>query len=93
MLAAPLLIAWLDHSTGALGTISRFFGFGGSGTGSPATFAGLVAAITAIAGYCRKALATVKPRAAGPGRLASRRGRQAGCLGARHATTRGWRAW
>ena len=67
MLAAPLLIAWLDHSTGALGTISRFFGFGGSGTGSPATFAGLVAAITAIAGYCRKALATVKPPAAAAG--------------------------
>ena len=67
MLAAPLLIAWLDHSTGALGTISRFFGFGGSGTGSPATFAGLVAAVTAIAGYCRKALATVKPPAAAAG--------------------------
>jgi hypothetical protein len=66
MLAAPPLIAWLDHSTGALGTIARFFGFGGSGSGPPATFAGLVAAVTAVAGYCRKWLATVKlPAAAG----------------------------
>jgi hypothetical protein len=66
MLAAPPLIAWLDHSTGALGTIARFFGFGGSGTGSPATFAGLVTAVTAVAGYCRKRLATLKlPAAAG----------------------------
>jgi hypothetical protein len=60
MLAAPPLIAWLSHSTGALGTITRFFGFGGSGSGSPATFAGLVAAVTAVAGYLRKGLATVK---------------------------------
>lgn len=67
MLAAPPLIAWLDHSTGALGTIARFFGFGGSGSGSPATFAGLVAAVTAIAGYYRKGLATVKPPAAAAG--------------------------
>jgi hypothetical protein len=66
MLAAPPLIAWLNQSTGALGTIARFFGFGGSGTGSPATFAGLVAAVTAVAGYLRKGLATVKlPPAAG----------------------------
>ena len=65
MLAAPPLIAWLDHSTGALGTIARFFGFGGSGTGSPATFAGLVAAVTAVAGYYRKGLATVKLPTAG----------------------------
>ena len=66
MLAAPPLIAWLDHSTGALGTIARFLGFRGSGSGSPATFAGLVAAVTAVAGYCRKWLAKVKlPGAAG----------------------------
>jgi hypothetical protein len=66
MLAAPPVIAWLNHSTGALGTIARFFGFGGSGSGSPATFAGVVAAVTAVAGYCRKGLASVKlPAAAG----------------------------
>jgi hypothetical protein len=67
MLAAPPLIAWLGHSTGALGTIARFFGFGGSGSGSPATFAGLVAAVTAVAGYLRKGLATVKLPAAAAG--------------------------
>jgi hypothetical protein len=67
MLAAPPLIAWLDHSTGALGTIARFFGFDGSGSGSPATLAGLVAAVTAVAGYSRKGLAAGRLPAAAAG--------------------------
>lgn len=78
MLAAPPLIAWLDHSTGALGTIVRFSGFRGSGRGSPVTLAGLVAAVTAVAGYCRKQVTRLSPAsaAAGPrpgaiGRLAA----------------------
>jgi hypothetical protein len=68
MLAAPLLIAWLYHSTGALGTVVRFFGVGGSGRWSPATLAGLVAAVTAVAGYSQKQLARLRlpSAAAGP---------------------------
>ncbi len=57
MLAAPLLIAWLYHSTGALGTIVRFFGFGGSVRWSLATFAGLIAAMVTVARSSQKLLA------------------------------------
>ncbi len=67
MLAAPLVIAWLDHSTGALGTIVRFFGFGGSGRWSPATLAGLVAAMVAAARSSQKQLARLRLPAAAAG--------------------------
>ena len=60
MLAAPLAIAWLYHSTGALGTVVRFFGFGGSGPRSVAALTGVVAAIAAIAGSLQKQLARLR---------------------------------
>jgi hypothetical protein len=60
MIAAPLLIARLYHSTGALGTVVRFFGFGGSGHWSPAALAGVVAAMAAVARSCQVQLAKLK---------------------------------
>jgi hypothetical protein len=67
MLAAPLLIAWLDHSTGALGTMARFIGLGGSGGWSPAALAGLVTAVVAVARTSQKQLARLSLPAAGVG--------------------------
>jgi len=43
MLAVPPVIAWLSHSTGALGTVVHFFGFGGS---LPRSAAALAASTT-----------------------------------------------
>jgi Patatin-like phospholipase len=60
MLAAPPVIAWLYHSTGALGTVVRFFGFGGSGPRSVAALTGVVAAIATIAGSLQKQLARLR---------------------------------
>jgi hypothetical protein len=57
MLAVPPLIQWLYRSTGALGTVVRFFGFGGSGHWSLATFTGLIAAVVALARSSQKQLA------------------------------------
>jgi hypothetical protein len=59
MLAVPPVIAWLYRSTGAVGTVVRFFGFGGSGHWSLATLGGLIAAMTAVARSCQKRLATL----------------------------------
>ena len=71
MVVVPLVIAWLYHSTGALGTVVRFFGFGGSVHWSPAALAGLVAAIAAVARFCQAQLAKLKlpadPSGASPG--------------------------
>ena len=64
MLAVPPVIDWLYHSTGALGTVVRFFGFGGSGHWSLAALGGLIAAITAVARSCQKQLAKVSQSAA-----------------------------
>jgi hypothetical protein len=60
MLAAPPLIARLYHSTGALGQVVRFFGFGGSGHWSPAALVGVVTAMAAVARYCQTWLAKLK---------------------------------
>jgi len=60
MLAVPPAIAWLYHSTGALGTVVRFFGFGGSGPRSVAALTGVVAAIATIAGSLQKQLARLR---------------------------------
>src|SRR5262249_53125134 len=49
MLAVPPLISWLTRSTGSLGTITHFLGFGGKPSWSPAALAGLVAAGAAVA--------------------------------------------
>ena len=61
MVVVPLVIAWLYHSTGALGTRVRFFGFGGPGHWSPAALAGVVAAMAAVARFCQAQLARLKP--------------------------------
>ena len=60
MLAAPPLIARLYHSTGALGHVVRFFGFGGSGHWSPAALIGVVTAVAAVARSCQARLAKLK---------------------------------
>ena len=57
MLAVPPVIAWLYHSTGALGTVVHYFGFGGQGHWSLATLGGLITAIVAVARACQKQLA------------------------------------
>ena len=59
MLAVPPIIEWLSRSTGALGTVVRYFGFGGSGHWSWATFSGLIAAVVALARSSQKQLAKV----------------------------------
>ena len=65
MLAVPLVIQWLYRSTGALGTVVRYFGFGGSGHWSWATFTGLIAAVVAVARSSQKQLAKLSQPAAG----------------------------
>src|SRR6516164_7079170 len=60
MLAVPPAIAWLSHSSGALGTVVRFFGFGGSAPRSLAALTGVVAAIATIAGSLQKHLASLR---------------------------------
>ncbi|MDX6338253.1 MAG: hypothetical protein QOG05_5593 [Streptosporangiaceae bacterium] len=57
MLAAPLAISWLTHSTGSLGTVVHFIGFGSRPSWSLPALAGLIAAITVIARYCQAGLA------------------------------------
>jgi hypothetical protein len=60
MLAVPPAIAWLSHSSGALGTVVRFFGFGGSAPRSLAALTGVVAAIATIAGSLQKHLTSLR---------------------------------
>src|SRR6516165_3423928 len=60
MLAAPPVIAWLDKSTGALGTVVQFFGFGGAGPRSVAALTGVVAAIATLAGSLQKQLVRLR---------------------------------
>jgi hypothetical protein len=60
MLAVPPVIAWLDTSTGALGTVVQFFGFGGAGPRSVAALTGVVAAIATLAGSLQKQLAKLR---------------------------------
>lgn len=57
MLAAPLLISWLTRSTGSLGTITNFLGFGARPTWSWSAALAVVAAVTAVARYARTGLA------------------------------------
>ena len=57
MLAVPPLISWLTTSTGSLGTIARFLGFGARPAWSLPGLAGLIAAIAAVAKYCQAGLA------------------------------------
>ncbi len=60
MLGVPPLIAWLYRSTGALGTIVRFFGVGGNGRWSAAALAGLIVAVVIVARFCQKQLARLR---------------------------------
>lgn len=57
MLAAPALISWLTSSTGSVGTVAHFLGFGARPTWSLSGLAGLVAAVAAVARYCQAGLA------------------------------------
>jgi hypothetical protein len=76
MLAVPPLISWLTRSTGSLGTITGFLGFGGKPSWSPAALAGLVAAVAAVAKYVQAGLAkwTALGRAAKGGSAAAQPG-------------------
>jgi len=73
MLATPPAIAWLYHSTGALGTVVRFFGFGGPGPRSVAALTGVVAAVATLAGSMQKQLAKLRlpasPTGSSPGMI------------------------
>src|SRR5215472_7500216 len=73
MLATPPAIAWLYHSTGALGTVVRFFGFGGPGPRSVAALTGVVAAVATLAGAMQKQLAKLRlpasPTGSSPGMI------------------------
>ncbi|HEY2523117.1 MAG TPA: hypothetical protein VGJ19_23600 [Streptosporangiaceae bacterium] len=60
MMAAPPVISWLYHSTGAVGTIAHAIGFGGAGHWTAGTLSALLAALVAVAGWCRTRLAKVK---------------------------------
>jgi hypothetical protein len=73
MIAAPTVIAWLDKSTGALGTVVQFFGFGGPGPRSVAALTGVVAAVATLAGSMQKQLARLRlpasPTGSSPGMI------------------------
>jgi hypothetical protein len=56
MLAEPLLISWLYNSTGVVGSIVHFFGFGGSSVRQFAVLAGLVMAVTAVTWFGQRQL-------------------------------------
>ena len=57
MLAIPALIAWLISSTGSVGAIAHFLGFGARPSWSLSGLAGLIAAVAAVARYCQAGLA------------------------------------
>ena len=57
MLAVPPLISWLTSSTGSLGTIAHFLGFGAKPAWSPSQLAAAIAAVAAVARYCQAGLA------------------------------------
>jgi hypothetical protein len=67
MLAVPPVIAWLYHSTGALGDVVHFFGFGKPGNWSLATLGGLITAVVAVARSSQKQLAKLSTPAAATG--------------------------
>jgi hypothetical protein len=67
MLAVPPAIAWLYDSTGALGTVVHFFGFGRPGQWSLATLGGLITATVAVARSSQKQLAKLSKPAAATG--------------------------
>lgn len=80
MLAVPPLISWLTSSTGSLGSIAHFLGFGARPYWSLSGLAGLIAAVAAVARYCQAGLArwTAAASAAGSGGAAAS---QPGLLG------------
>jgi hypothetical protein len=56
MLAVPALIAWLTSTTGSLGTIAHFLGFGAKPSWSLSGLVGLIAAVAAVARYSQAGL-------------------------------------
>jgi hypothetical protein len=70
MLAVPPAISWLDSSTGSVGTIAHFLGFGGKP--SWAALGALLAAVTAVAKYVQAGISkwtattTAKDKSAAP---------------------------
>jgi hypothetical protein len=67
MIAVPLAISWLDSSTGSLGTIAHFLGFGAKPAWSWAGAAAVFTAVIAVAKSARTGLAkwTASATAAG----------------------------
>jgi hypothetical protein len=57
MLAVPALIVWLTKSTGSVGSIAHFLGFGARPSWSLSGLAGVIAAVAAVARYCQGGLA------------------------------------
>jgi Patatin-like phospholipase len=57
MLAVPPLISWLTSSTGSVGSIAHFLGFGAKPSWSLSGLAGLIAAVAAVARYCQAGIA------------------------------------
>lgn len=57
MLAAPPAIASLTRSTGSLGTLAHFVGFGARPSWSLSALAGVIAAVTVVARFCQAGLA------------------------------------
>lgn len=57
MLAVPPAVSWLTQSTGPVGTIAHFAGFGARPTWSFATLAAVIAAVTAVARFAQAGMA------------------------------------
>ena len=107
MLAVSPVISWLTRSTGSLGTIAHFLGFGARPSWSLRALAGLIAAVAAVARYCQAGLAkwtastsaaNANSAAAPPGLLTRLAGRHPAAVAAlagqrrRRARRRGSRA-
>jgi hypothetical protein len=72
-LVVPWAAAWLFTSSGAVGNIVHFFGFGHGISWTPAALAGLMAAVAAVAKACQTGLAKwQKAGLQGSGRLGGR---------------------
>jgi hypothetical protein len=67
MLAVPLVISWLDSSTGSLGTIAHFLGFGAKPAWSWAGAAAVFTAVIAVAKSARTGLGKWAASATAPG--------------------------
>jgi hypothetical protein len=80
MLVVPPLISWLTSSTGSLGSIAHFLGFGARPSWSISGLGGLIAAVAAVARYCQAGLGRLSAAASAAG-SGSAAGPQPGPLG------------